>query len=214
MTHLCSAKETRVGGSAPGTATLSPQGPVEDRDTLPAGYSGDSGQRVPGRLRAALQRPRHRRAFDGLASKVPSATWAAPAGSVGHRLTGSHSSVQYLRIAEAPLKRLAERRRFRFVAIGVDSLRIPGVKTSMSALAQSDGGGGPLGPRRRDHAAARRALGARQLRHEGDSIHGRERSCGGQPGWSEPGPRRDRYQWLSRGLRRRVGGDTRSPPRR
>jgi glycosyltransferase involved in cell wall biosynthesis len=43
--------------------------------------------------------------------------------------TGSHSSVQYLRIVEAPLRRLAERRRFRFVAIGVEDFRMPGVDT-------------------------------------------------------------------------------------
>ena len=43
--------------------------------------------------------------------------------------TGSHSSVQYLRIVEAPLRRLAELRRFRFVAIGVEDLRMPGVDT-------------------------------------------------------------------------------------
>jgi glycosyltransferase involved in cell wall biosynthesis len=41
--------------------------------------------------------------------------------------TGSHSSVQYLRIVEAPLRRLAERRRFRLVAIGVEDLHMPGV---------------------------------------------------------------------------------------
>lgn len=41
--------------------------------------------------------------------------------------TGSHSSVQYLRIVEEPLRRLAGRLRFRFVAIGVEGLHIPGV---------------------------------------------------------------------------------------
>lgn len=43
--------------------------------------------------------------------------------------TGSHSSVQYLRTVEEPLRILAQRRRFRFVTIGVEDFLIPGVAT-------------------------------------------------------------------------------------
>jgi glycosyltransferase involved in cell wall biosynthesis len=43
--------------------------------------------------------------------------------------TGSHSSVRYLRTVEKPLRTLAARRRFRFVAIGVEGLQISGVDT-------------------------------------------------------------------------------------
>jgi glycosyltransferase involved in cell wall biosynthesis len=43
--------------------------------------------------------------------------------------TGSHSSLQYLREVEQPLKTLAGRLRFRFVAIGVEGFQIPGVQT-------------------------------------------------------------------------------------
>jgi glycosyltransferase involved in cell wall biosynthesis len=41
--------------------------------------------------------------------------------------TGSHSSLQYLRLVEGPLQSLARRRPFRFRVIGVDQLTIPGV---------------------------------------------------------------------------------------
>lgn len=42
--------------------------------------------------------------------------------------TGSHSSVQYLSLIAAALRRLGERHHFRFVAIGVDHLELPGVE--------------------------------------------------------------------------------------
>jgi glycosyltransferase involved in cell wall biosynthesis len=41
--------------------------------------------------------------------------------------TGSHSSVQYLKLGEGALRSLARRRRFRFRVIGVEDVRIPGV---------------------------------------------------------------------------------------
>ena len=41
--------------------------------------------------------------------------------------TGSHSSAQYLRLIEGPLKRLSQRRRFRLVVIGIGDYRIDGV---------------------------------------------------------------------------------------
>lgn len=41
--------------------------------------------------------------------------------------TGSHSSVQYLKIVEGALQVLARRRRFRFRVIGVEDVRIPDV---------------------------------------------------------------------------------------
>lgn len=41
--------------------------------------------------------------------------------------TGSHSSAQYLRLIAEPLRRLAQRRRFRFVVIGTERVEIPGV---------------------------------------------------------------------------------------
>ena len=41
--------------------------------------------------------------------------------------TGSHSSAQYLRIVEEPLRALARRRRFRFRVIGLDSYALDGV---------------------------------------------------------------------------------------
>jgi len=42
--------------------------------------------------------------------------------------TGSHSSVQYLRLVEGALQTLARRRRFRLRVIGVDDYAIPGVE--------------------------------------------------------------------------------------
>lgn len=42
--------------------------------------------------------------------------------------TGSHSSVQYLSIVEASLRRIAKRHRFRFVVVGAEDLRMPGVE--------------------------------------------------------------------------------------
>ena len=41
--------------------------------------------------------------------------------------TGSHSSIQYLRIVEGALRRLASRRRYRLLLIGVEGYSIPGV---------------------------------------------------------------------------------------
>ena len=41
--------------------------------------------------------------------------------------TGSHSSIQYLRIVEGALRRLASRRRYRLRVIGVEGYSIPGV---------------------------------------------------------------------------------------
>jgi glycosyltransferase involved in cell wall biosynthesis len=52
-----------------------------------------------------------------------------PEGPLVIGWTGSHSSLQYLRAVEEPLRALAERQRFRFVAIGVDDYCIPGVET-------------------------------------------------------------------------------------
>jgi glycosyltransferase involved in cell wall biosynthesis len=42
--------------------------------------------------------------------------------------TGSHSSVQYLRLVEGPLRTLARRRRFRLLVIGVENYRLDGVE--------------------------------------------------------------------------------------
>jgi glycosyltransferase involved in cell wall biosynthesis len=41
--------------------------------------------------------------------------------------TGSHSSAQYLSLVDGALRALARRRRFRFVAIGIDDYRLEGV---------------------------------------------------------------------------------------
>ena len=41
--------------------------------------------------------------------------------------TGSHSSVQYLRIVEGALQKLAQRRRFRLRLIGISDHHVPGV---------------------------------------------------------------------------------------
>lgn len=41
--------------------------------------------------------------------------------------TGSHSSVQYLRLIEAPLARLRQKRAFRLVLVGVSGVSLPGI---------------------------------------------------------------------------------------
>jgi glycosyltransferase involved in cell wall biosynthesis len=55
---------------------------------------------------------------------------APPATPTAERVigwTGSHSSIQYLRVAERALQRLAQRRRFRLRVIGVEGFSILGV---------------------------------------------------------------------------------------
>jgi glycosyltransferase involved in cell wall biosynthesis len=47
--------------------------------------------------------------------------------------TGSHSSAQYLRIVEGPLRELAKTRRFRFLVIGVSGYRVDGVDVECRA---------------------------------------------------------------------------------
>jgi glycosyltransferase involved in cell wall biosynthesis len=47
--------------------------------------------------------------------------------------TGSHSSAQYLRLVEGALQALARRRRFRFLAIGIDDYRLEGVDVECRA---------------------------------------------------------------------------------
>ena len=42
--------------------------------------------------------------------------------------TGSHSSAQYLRLIEGPLRALAARRRFRFRVVGLEGYRIDGLE--------------------------------------------------------------------------------------
>jgi glycosyltransferase involved in cell wall biosynthesis len=56
---------------------------------------------------------------------------APSSDATGERIigwTGSHSSIQYLRVVEGALQRLARRRRFRLRVIGVREYSIPGVE--------------------------------------------------------------------------------------
>lgn len=67
-----------------------------------------------------------------LATYRPRPPWEARATPVVG-WTGSHSSAQYLRLVERPLQRLAEHHRFRFLAIGVETVRMAGVDVECRA---------------------------------------------------------------------------------
>lgn len=68
---------------------------------------------VPSTVSLRKYRPRPQPRVD----QIPTIGW-----------TGSHSSAQYLRLVEGALKALARRRRFRFLAIGLENYRIDGVE--------------------------------------------------------------------------------------
>ena len=94
------------------------------------------------------------------------------------------------------------------------SFDIPGVEVECRPWSRGLRGPRPLGHGRGHHAAAGRALGARQVRHEGDPVHGDRHSGRGQPRGREPRDRPGRGHGLPCRHRRGMGGDARPLARR
>ena len=128
--------------------------------------------------------------------------------------TGSHSSIQYLRMVEGALQRLARRRRFRLRVVGVEGYSISGVDVECRPWAASteveDLWPFAVGimPLTEDPWT----LG--QVRHEGDPIPGHRGSRSREPSRSERGSSRPRSHGLSCTNRRRLGTCARALPRR